>query len=77
MRGKRISFPWWFRIINYIIAFIFVAISIFFIIAKGISLGNDLCNKWLLTVLFSILTSFFVSEPLTVFIFLILLLLIP
>jgi hypothetical protein len=69
MRGQRISFPWWFRIINYIISFIFVVISIFFIIAKGISLGNDLCNKWLLTVLFSTLTSFFISEPLTVFLF--------
>ena len=60
------SFPWWFKIIAYLFSFLLAGISIFFIIVKGISFGNDSCTKWLTSVIISLFSSIFLTQPLQV-----------
>ena len=60
------SFPWWFKIVAYLLSFLFSGISIFFIIVKGISFGNDACTKWLTSVIISLFSSIFLTQPLQV-----------
>ena len=62
-----LSFPWWFKIIAYLLSFIFASVSVFFIIVKGISFGNERCTKWLTSVVISLFTSVLVTQPLQVF----------
>jgi len=57
------SFPWWGKIIAYFLSYLFAGICIFFIIVKGISFGNDLTTKWLTSVLISLFTSVFLTQP--------------
>lgn len=61
------SFPWWFKIIAYMLSFIFAAVSAFFIVVKGISFGNERSTKWLTSVVISLFTSVMVTQPLQVF----------
>lgn len=62
-----LSFPWWTKIIAYLLSFLFAAISVFFIIMKGISFGNDKCTKWLTSIIISLITSLLITQPLQVF----------
>ena len=61
-----LSFPWWGKIIAYMLSMLFAGISIFFIIVKGISFGNDRCTKWLTSVIISLFTSVMFTQPLQV-----------
>ena len=63
---KSFTFPWWFKIIGYILAACFIGISIFFIIVKGISFGDDMCRKWLTAFLISRVTSIIFTQPIQV-----------
>ena len=60
---SKILFPWWSKIIAYILSLVICSVSIFFIIVKGITFGNEKVNKWLTSFLISILTSFFITQP--------------
>ena len=60
------SFPWWCKMVAYVLSFLFTAVSIFFIIMKGISFGNDKCTKWLTSILVSLFTSMAITQPLQV-----------
>ena len=68
IKKKRSKFylPWWFKIIAYILSASFVAVSLLFVIIKGITFGDDKCRKWLTSFLFSILTSIFLTQPVQV-----------
>ena len=61
-----IKFPWWFKIIAYIISFIFAAVSLFFVAIKGITFGNEKVAKWLTSVIISFVTSVLITQPLQV-----------
>ncbi len=65
-----LTFPWWFKIIAYLLSIALAIISIFFIIVKGISFGNDACTKWLTSVIISLFSSVFLTQPLQVVFFL-------
>lgn len=65
-KGSGGTLPWWCKIFAYILSYLFAGISIFFIIVRGISFGNDLCTKWLTSVLISLFTSLFLTQPLQV-----------
>ena len=64
--SKSDTFPWWFKIIAYILSFIFSAVSIVFIIFQGISFGDEKVGKWLTSLAVSFLTSVFLTQPLHV-----------
>lgn len=60
------SFPWWFKIIAYILSFIVSTVCIFFIIVKGIEFGDEKVQKWISSFLISVLTSFLLTQPIQV-----------
>jgi hypothetical protein len=60
------KFPWWFKFIAYIVSFSFAGISLFFVIIKGIELGNEKVIKWLTSLIVSFVSSVFLTEPLMV-----------
>ncbi|RNA05799.1 polycystic kidney disease 1-like 2 [Brachionus plicatilis] len=57
------TFPWWTKIIAYLLSLAICIVSIFFIVVKGISFGNEKVTKWLTSFVVSILTSFFLTQP--------------
>ncbi|RNA19749.1 polycystic kidney disease 1-like 2 [Brachionus plicatilis] len=65
-KKKKLEFPWWVKIIAYFLSIVFSAVSLFLIIVKGISLGDDKVAKWLSSFVFSILTSFVITQPIQV-----------
>ena len=67
---KSFSLPWWCKIIAYILSLIFVSLSIFFIIAQGITFGDEKVKKWLTSFFISILSSIFFTQPIKVIYFL-------
>ena len=62
----QLKFPWWFKIIAYLISFLFACISIFFVIVKGIEFGNDKVAKWLTSLIISFLSSILLTQPIQV-----------
>jgi polycystin 1L2 len=63
---KELKFPWWTKIIAYVLSFVFAAVSIFFIIMQGISFGDDKCTKWLTSIMVSFITSILLTQPIQV-----------
>ena len=63
---KLVIFPWWVKIIAYILSLVISFVCIFFIIVKGISFGDEKCQKWLTSFTVSVLTSFLLTQPLQV-----------
>lgn len=61
-----LKFPWWFKIIAYLLSFVLVALSLFFVIIKGIEFGNDKVTKWLTSLIVSFVSSLFLTDPLQV-----------
>jgi hypothetical protein len=61
-----LRFPWWFKIIGYFLSIKLMIVSGVFIVIKGISLGNDLVYKWLMSVIISIISSIIITEPIKV-----------
>ena len=60
------KFPWWFKIIAYLISFVFAGVSIFFVIIKGIEFGDEKVTKWLTSLIVSFLSSILLTQPLQV-----------
>lgn len=60
---KKFKFPWWFKIIIYIICLIISGVSLFFIIVKGIEFGNEKVEKWVTSLFLSFLMSIFLTQP--------------
>jgi hypothetical protein len=64
---KRIRFPWWIKIISYLISHSLMIISATLVIIKGIDFGDQICGKWLTSLIFAFLSSAFLTQPLQVF----------
>ena len=60
------KFPWWFRIIAYLLSFAFAGVSLFFVIIKGLLFGNDKVTKWITSVMISFFSSVFLTQPIKV-----------
>ena len=58
--------PWWFKIVAYVLSAILARVSLFFIVVKGISFGDEKCQKWLTSFMVSILASFLITQPIQV-----------
>ena len=61
-----LKFPWWFRIFAYMLSFAFAGISLFFVIVKGLSFGNDKVTKWVTSIIVSFFTSVIFTQPIKV-----------
>lgn len=48
------------------LSFAFAGVSIFFILVKGITFGNEKVEKWITSLLVSVLTSVFLTQPIQV-----------
>lgn len=53
-KSKMLTFPWWTKTIAYFVSWSIIAISIFFIIIKGIEFGQEKVGKWLTSLVVSI-----------------------
>lgn len=65
-KGLSFTFPWWCLFIAYGISLIFAAISMFFIIARGIEFGDLKTQKWLASLLSGFFSSILLIQPLKV-----------
>ena len=65
-KKKTLSFPWWTKIIAYGLSYLFMCVSLLFIILKGIEFGDEKVLKWLTSLIMSILTSVLLTEPIKV-----------
>jgi polycystin 1L2 len=66
---KSFALPWWCKIIAYILSFIFIGVSIFFIIVQGITFGDEKVQKWLTSFMSSVLSSILLTQPIKVILF--------
>jgi polycystin 1L2 len=66
-KKREFKFPWWFKIIAYILSFSFAGVSLFFVVIKGIEFGQDKVTKWLSSLIISFLSSVLLTQPLQVF----------
>ncbi len=62
----QLKFPWWFKIIAYLLSFVFASVSLFFVILKGIEFGEEKVAKWLSSLLIGFFSSIFLTQPLKV-----------
>ena len=65
-RKKSFLFPWWFKILAYVLSFALIGLSTFFIFVRGIELGNDDVFSWLRSVIVSVIASIFLTSPIKV-----------
>jgi hypothetical protein len=65
-KKKPLTFPWWSKIIGYILSLAFIGVSIFFVIMKGVEFGDQKVSKWLTSLVISFFTSVFLTQPLKV-----------
>ncbi|XP_036357895.1 polycystin-1-like isoform X2 [Octopus sinensis] len=64
---KKFMFPWWCRIISWILLWLTVAGSCAGVTFYGITFGNEKCTKWISSMLISFFSSVFITEPIKVF----------
>ena len=55
--------PWWFKIVGYVLCFMIFGVASFFIIIQGITLGDDLVQQWLTSLVMSFVTGVFLTQP--------------
>ncbi|CAF1313923.1 unnamed protein product [Adineta ricciae] len=62
-KRSRMTFPWWCLFIAYALSFIIVAVSMFFVIVRGIEFGDVKTQKWLTSLLTGFLSSIVLIQP--------------
>jgi hypothetical protein len=63
---KSFTLPWWFKIFAYLMSFVISVVSVFFIVIRGISFGDEKCGQWLTSFIVSAGSSCLVTQPLQV-----------
>ena len=63
---KPLSFPWWGKIIAYVLSFCFAFVSLFMVWIKGLLLGNDEVTKWVTSLVVSLFSGVLFTQPLQV-----------
>ncbi|XP_033100634.1 polycystic kidney disease protein 1-like 2 [Anneissia japonica] len=65
-RKERFGFPWWCRIIAWILAILSTAAATVFVVFYGIQLGNEETSEWLASLFFGFFAAIFVTQPIKV-----------
>ncbi|UJR24498.1 hypothetical protein I4U23_005873 [Adineta vaga] len=63
---QRITFPYWCIYIAYSLSLLFVGISILFILARGIELGDLKVQKWLTSIVTGLFSSICLTQPIQI-----------
>ena len=66
VESNKFSLPYYCTYIGWLLCFLCIGSSIFFLWGYGITFGNDKTHKWLSSLVFSFFTNFCVFEPLKV-----------
>uniref|UniRef100_A0A2L2YFJ8 Polycystic kidney disease protein 1-like 2 n=1 Tax=Parasteatoda tepidariorum TaxID=114398 RepID=A0A2L2YFJ8_PARTP len=66
-KKKKFLFPWWCRIIAWILAVSSIIVSCFFLWAYGVQFGDEKTKKWVTSLLISFFSSILVTQPIKVF----------
>ncbi|GIX93742.1 polycystin-1 [Caerostris extrusa] len=66
-KKKKFLFPWWCRIIAWILAVSSIVVSCFFLWAYGVQFGDEKTKKWITSLLISFFSSILVTQPIKVF----------
>ncbi|CAF4003433.1 unnamed protein product [Adineta steineri] len=61
-----VTFPWWCLFIAYGLSLIIIAVSIFFIIVRGIEFGDIKTQQWLTSVLTGFFSSVILTQPIKI-----------
>lgn len=67
-KNKRftLTFPWWCLFIVYVLSFLIIGISIFFILVRGIEFGDLKTQKWLTSIVTGFFSSILLSQPIKI-----------
>lgn len=65
-KKKKFLFPWWCRIIAWILAVASIVVSCFFLWAYGVQFGDEKTKKWITSLLISFFSSILVTQPIKV-----------
>ncbi|CAF1401522.1 unnamed protein product [Adineta steineri] len=65
-KRSRLMFPWWCLFFAYILSFILVLVSSFFIIVRGIQFGDLKTQKWLTSLISGFFSSILLIQPLKI-----------
>ncbi|CAF1460939.1 unnamed protein product [Adineta steineri] len=65
-KQSSITFPWWCLFIAYGLSLIIIAVSIFFIIVRGIEFGDVKTQQWLTSVLTGFFSSVIFTQPIKI-----------
>ncbi|XP_059156486.1 polycystin-1-like protein 2 [Physella acuta] len=68
-KKKKFELPWYFSIIAWILLWIVTLGSVVMVIFYGISFKDETCRKWITSLLVSFFTSVFITQPIKVFLF--------
>jgi hypothetical protein len=63
---KAFTFPWYFKVIAYLLSASFAGVSLFFIVVKGIVLGDEAVGQWLSSIATSFISSVVLTQPVQV-----------
>jgi hypothetical protein len=66
LKKTKITFPWWCIFIAYGLSFLLIALSVLFIIARGIQFGDLKTRKWLTSILSGFFSSILLIQPIKV-----------
>ena len=58
--------PWWCRIVAWLLLWLSTACAVAFVNFYGISFKDETCRKWLFSMLVSVVTSVFFTQPIKV-----------
>lgn len=61
-----LSFPWWCLFVAYILSFVIIILSIFFIIVRGIEFGDLKTQQWLTSIVTGFVSSILVTQPIKI-----------
>ena len=61
-----LTFPWWCLFIAYTLSLMIIAVSIFFIIVRGIEFGDLKTQQWLTSILTGLFSSVLISQPIKI-----------
>ena len=65
-KSSSLTFPWWCLFIVYFLSFSIIAVSIFFIIVRGIEFGDLKSQQWLTSILTGIFSSVLFTQPIKI-----------
>ena len=65
-KKKQFTFPWWCKIIAYVLSIFCMLMCIFWILMKAIMLGEEKVGKWLTAFATSVFSDVLVKEPLKI-----------